>query len=299
LQKYIPEMSFAQRDNKNLKKLENNILVLNQKTDSEKLINIEAKLEKSIKLSNNVAENNKRLLSLNDEVRKSFEESKLLKEEVERVKKTSAPASVVLSMVNRIDLNESKIKGLSKQSEDGALIVMGTILIKDAIERGDNYFIEAEILKEISKNSKNILPEVKVISEFSNKNIVKRNILIKEFNKCAADAVSMSEMKGDDDWKNKVYNKFKSLVKVRRTDISSEEDMSIEAVLARAERFIEEGQIEKAVKEVEKSNQDSHIIKRSGFEDWLIKAKDRVQVEKAIYSILAKSLAIIKVSHLK
>lgn len=308
-QKYVPNLNLSQNNYQDIQKFENEFALLsnkisvlenklNQQNYSLKFDELEKKLEANTELSKNIADNNQRLLSLNDEVKKNLSETNLLKSEVEQVKASAAPASVVLSMVNRIDSNEEKIKSLSKQSEDGALILMGAILIKDAIERGDTYFVEAQILKEIAKNSKDVASEIEVIVEYSNKRLIKRSELIDEFNKVASDAVSISEMKDEIDWKNKVYNKFKSLVKVRRTDIISEEDMSMEAVLARAEKYIGNSQLENAVLEVEKSNQDNHIIKKSGLESWLLKAKDRVKIDKAISSILAKSLAIIKVGHI-
>ena len=309
-QKYIMNFDLSQNHSQNVQNLENQIGSLNEKIynlenrlDNQNYENqlnqINQKLEVNTTLSQNLADNNQRLLKLNDEVKKYLEDTNFLKGEVKQVKVSAAPASVVLSMVNRIDSNEAKIKTLSKQSEDGALILMGTVLIKDAMERGETFYMEAQILKEIAKNSKDVQSEIKVIEEFANKKLSSKEYLVKEFEVIANDAVSISKLKDENDWKGKVYNKFKSLVKVRKTGLVAEEDMSFEAVLARAENYIEDGQIEKAVKEVEKTNQEKGILKNSGLDVWLVKAKDRVKIDNAISNILAKSLAVIKVAHIK
>ena len=97
--------------------------------------------------------------------------------------------------------------------------------------------------------------------------------------------------KSDLTWKDSLKDEISKLVKIQPTD--SKNIKGVEGVLLRAEEAISQGNLEKAIEEIDSLEMES----RRALDAWLQEAKAKKDASIAAENILAKTTAALKVKN--
>ena len=80
---------------------------------------------------------------------------------------SKADVATVLGIITRLDKIEERLDTLAKISDDGALVLTATMMVKESSENGTNFAYEAEILQQLAKNDTAIQGDVETISRYA------------------------------------------------------------------------------------------------------------------------------------
>ncbi|MEH6525435.1 MAG: uroporphyrinogen-III synthase [Sneathiella sp.] len=124
--------------------------------------------------------------------------------------------------------------------------------------------------------------ELDLLSVIAPKGAVTMPTLQKEFANIASDISQSARLPSDETWYGQTLHRIASAVKFRRVD--DLDGTNVDAIVARTEQDLLTNDLDKAVAEVEKLTGPSAEIAQ----DWLAKAKARLNVENAISGLLEK-----------
>lgn len=209
---------------------------------------------------------------------------------------SKADVAVVLGMLTRVDKLENRLDKLAKISDDGALILSATMLVKQAAEEGNNFVYEAEILNQLSEKDSQIRKDVSVIAEYARNGIVSKQELIRKFNDIYAKAQSEDKLEAKD-WKERLNYKINEYIKINKIGENAPKLVAMQK-MEEIMNLVNEGKIAKAIKLIESS--DSGVISQNQLlQEWLVDAKNMISFNSAIRNIAAYCLAEMKVHNLK
>ena len=209
---------------------------------------------------------------------------------------SKADASIVLGMLTRVDKLENRLDKLSKISDDGALILSATMLVKEAAEDGDDFIYEAEVLNQLTENNATIKKDVSVIAEFSRNGVVSEKELMRKFNLIYENILQEAKPEAKN-WKERFNNKLNEYVKISKIGENTpktEQGNVLNEILA----LIDEGKLTKAIKLIESSDSDV-ISQNQDLQGWLADAQNLVNFNQSVRNIAAYCLAEMKVNNLK
>ena len=209
---------------------------------------------------------------------------------------SKADAAIVLGMLTRVDKLENRLDKLAKISDDGALILSAAMLVKQAAEEGGSFIYEAEILNQLTPAESSINKDVSVVSEYARNGVISKNILQRRF----LEVYGSFQQKEDlvqKNWKERLNDKINEYVKISKTG-SRSQVVEKKNELDDIADVIAEGQVKKAVKLIESSENDD-IKQNQNLQAWLVDAKNLLSFNQAIRNIAAYSLAEMKVKNLK
>ena len=133
---------------------------------------------------------------------------------------SKADVATVLGIITRLDKIEERLDTLAKISDDGALVLTATMMVKESSENGTNFAYEAEILQQLAKNDTAIQGDVETISRYAREGVKSQNSLINEFKKIyrrLAKVQTKQDLEGKN-WKEVLNIKFNEVVKVKRVN---------------------------------------------------------------------------------
>ena len=249
--------------------------------------------EEFIKLNNLVIGVNQKLLDIEKretEVNKIIESLKL---EDKEIKASRADASTVLALLTRVDNLERALEKVATKSDEGTIMLMAVMQLKEAVYRGGNFDVELETVSIIVKNDKKAKEYVSEINKFVDTGVVKKEFLISSFDKYANEMIKHSQKLNEQSLKDKVANKLMKLVNFRRLDV--DDSNSVESVVVRVQKYLGNGDIKRAYDEL-KRMEDIESLKLS--KEWQEKAEAFMVVDNAISKLTSMSLAQIKADRL-
>ena len=209
---------------------------------------------------------------------------------------SKADASIVLGMLTRVDKLENRLDKLSKISDDGALILSATMLVKEAAEDGADFIYESEILNQLTENNETVKKDVSVIAEFSRNGVVSEKELVRKFNTIYANIVQKDVAEAKD-WKERINNKLNEYIKINKVgenNTKEAQENSFDEVLS----LVNDGKIAKAIKLIESSD-SIDINQHQELQMWLVDANNMIKFNQAVRNIAAYCLAEMKVNNIK
>jgi len=209
---------------------------------------------------------------------------------------SKADASIVLGMLTRVDKLENRLDKLSKISDDGALILSATMLVKEAAEDGADFIYEAEILNQLTENITTIKKDVSVIAEFSRNGVVSEKELVRRFGVIYANMLQENEPEAKD-WKERINNKLNEYIKINKVGENTQKTEQ-ENVFDEVQALINDGKLAKAIKLIETSDSDV-ISQNQDMQMWLADAQNLVNFKQSVRNIAAYCLAEMKVNNIK
>ena len=215
---------------------------------------------------------------------------------------SKADVATVLGIVTRLDKIEDKLDTLAKISDDGALVLTATMMVRECADNGVNFVYEAEILNQLAKGDKDIENDVATIVRAAHEGVMSQNELRVQFQKIYKNLEKVSEKQNLEgkSWKEKLNIKLSEVVKVKRVNDLAvpQSEQQDKNMLKQVKNLVDEGNLRQALDVLHKMNNvvvtDNEILKV-----WMDKAQTKVNFNQAIANISAHSLALMKVNNLK
>lgn len=210
---------------------------------------------------------------------------------------SKADVATVLGVVTRMDKAEHKLDKLSAVTDDSALILTATMLVKDAAERGKSFEYEAGVLNQIVSDNPKLKKYAEGIEKIAKDGVKTELNLVKSFDVIYANILNEQKEDFDKNWKERLTNKLNEIVRIKKTNADETHfvaDKGLEAVKS----LVNDGQLYVALSKLDAMTSDEWI-KNQKLQEWMNKVRTRQEFYSLINSISAQSLAAMKVKFLK
>ena len=198
---------------------------------------------------------------------------------------------------NDLEKVESKIKSLEEYNKTykgiNLLMLTSATLLRDAINRGDNFKAELDTLIEVAGKDKVVKEAEKVLLPYSETGIKTYAQLRNEFEKIAGDIVFMADNPNGegDNIRDRFVFRVKGLLKVRKIDFENkiDEEKTVDYIVANVEKYLKEADLNMAVMEFEKLKE----VSEAGFnfaKNWYNDAKIKLSANAVMASVLKVAL---------
>lgn len=208
-----------------------------------------------------------------------------------------ADAEAVLSLASRLDRIEEKVNKLSQVSDSNALILTATMMVKDAIEQGGSFEIQAEVLNQIAESDIKIKNEVALISSHAILGVKTPVELIEQFDIIYNEMVVAQKEVFENTWKDKINTKLDEFVKVRKINKNAPE-FKLDTDLEKIKNLVDDKKFELAIQELQRNpNQEWQINEK--LNAWKDNVANRSAINNAIAKIVNHLLVAMKVNAIK
>ena len=211
----------------------------------------------------------------------------------ERLNELEKSGETLNSLVQRLDqMEKSGALQSSGTAQDGAVkaLVLAVANLRQAIAKDAPYGGALESLEAISADDPDIKTAALLLAKTAETGIPTLAALRDRFDGLAGKIVHASKTLEENGWMERAANRITALVTWRRID-GDEKGTSVDAIVARAEARLKEGNLPAAVKALEDL---------SGFEKsaarvapWLRDAKARVTAERAVTTLHVYAISLL------
>lgn len=129
---------------------------------------------------------------------------------------SKADVALVLGLLTRMDKAEAQMGKLAKISDDGALILSATMMIKEAAAKGEPFAYEAEVLDLLARGDEKISQPVAEIVKYAPQGIKSKKTLTDGFNKIYTELLEQQKEEFAKTWKDRLNSKLNEIIKVKR-----------------------------------------------------------------------------------
>lgn len=210
---------------------------------------------------------------------------------------SKADVATVLGLVTRMDNAEQKLANMVKITDEGALILTATMLVKDSAERGGSFEYEMEVLQQLAAKNVNVKESIAVMSRYAPEGILPIASLNKEYVIVYKEMLKEQKVVFEKTWKDRINSKLGEIVKIKRVNENAPKFEANQA-LEKVKADMKMGNVANAVAELERPA-NAELLQKESLKMWLAKAKARVEFEQAVAKISASSLAMLKVNFIK
>lgn len=208
--------------------------------------------------------------------------------EINKIEKNKADASAVLALMTRVDLAEQKLKTSSIEKERAAALLLALYQLREAATLGQSFFVEQQAVTALTVSSPRLLERAQVLRLTAESGVWTKSALIQSYNGFAdraALSLSLSKKKG---WFHRSLNSLKELVVIRRTDVAAD-DMSPQAVLARAQQAVNAGDLQTAVIQLK----DLTGAPAEAMKEWVVAVERYILTHKTISELISSTLGVL------
>lgn len=215
---------------------------------------------------------------------------------------SKADVATVLGIITRLDKIEEKLDTLAKISDDGALVLTATMMVRESADNGTGFVYEAEILQQLAKNDADIKSDVETIARYAHEGVKTQDCLKREFAKIygnLAKVKTQQDLEGKS-WKEVLNIKLNEVVKVKRVnDLAAPQDeKQNEDSLHSINELVKNGDFRQALDKLHQMN-DPALGQDAALQQWMKEAQARVNFNQAVANISAHSLALMKVNNIR
>ncbi|MEE9317878.1 MAG: mitofilin family membrane protein [Rhodospirillales bacterium] len=224
----------------------------------------------------------------------------------ERLNDLEKSGESVKSLLHRMDQFEKDGGQLNAAgASDGAsarALVLAVANLRQAISRDAPFEKSLEALKAVGGENPDIKTAAALLAKTARTGIPTLSTLRDRFELLAGRIVSASKTLEERGWMERAANRVSSLVTWRRVDEKSD-SVSIDAIVARAEARLREGDLQAAVKSLEglsanaqgdtKANTKANARALAQAAPWLKDAKARVVAERAVATLHVYAISLL------
>lgn len=209
----------------------------------------------------------------------------------------------LLGLINRLDKIEQRLDNMAKISDQGALILSTTMMIKDSASRGNSYEYEAEMLSQLAQKEPQISDSVRTLANMSQLKISSSTELQKSFKKIYEEVEKAEQARQTENknWKERLNMKIKEYIQVKRLkeQDSTPHPISPEEI---QKNMLQQAQEEVSTKHFDKAihtlNNMPELLQRyTALQNWIGQAQKNVVFNQAINQISTYSLALMKLNY--
>lgn len=213
---------------------------------------------------------------------------------ISRLEKNKADASAVLSLMTRMELTEQKMKISSVEKDRAIALLLAVYQMREAALSGQNFLMEQQSALALAASNPRLAGYIRSLTVAADQGVWTKTALQQSFNGFADRAVLSEEMSPKTDWFHQALNTLKRLVVIRRIDAPAE-DVSTQAVLARAQTAVNDGDIAIALLYLK----DLKGTAADEMNEWVRAAGRYVSTRKTISETVAAALGVVYAEHLK
>ena len=230
-----------------------------------------------------------RLLAVN--ARADAFEQKLVEESVkiERMERNKADASSVLSMMTRLEITERKLRASNAEKARAAALLYAVYQMRESAASGQSFLTEQQAALALASSKPRIAEYLRSLSVAADQGVWTKTALTQSFSAYADKAVLSESVSPKQDWFHQALNSLKKLVVIRRIDAVTQEDMSTQAVLARAQQAVNAGDLTVAVLHL----QALRGTAADEMKEWTQAAQRYVTTQKTINETVAAVLGVL------
>ncbi len=181
-----------------------------------------------------------------------------------------------------------KRPGMSENSKASLAIIHATGSLREAVQKGYKFNKELQALKTIAKSDPAIHAILMALEKHSEKGVSTVSLLRYNFSKLAGSIVAADYVKPSSNWKDKALQQISTIIRYRRID-GGDNDGSSESIVAQSEKYLAVGDLNSAVKSVEKLNGAAKLLAAS----WLASAKARLATDRVLSSLHNHALSLL------
>lgn len=211
-----------------------------------------------------------------------------------RLEKNKADASAVLSLMTRMELTEQRMKISSVEKDRAIALLLAVYQMREASLSGQNFLMEQQSALALASSNPRLAGYIRSLTVAADQGVWTKTALQQSFNGFADRAVLSEEMSPKTDWFHQALNSLKRLVVIRRIDAPAE-DVSTQAVLARAQTAVNDGDIAIALLYLK----DLKGTAADEMNEWIRAAGRYVSTRKTISETVAAALGVVYAEHLK
>lgn len=226
------------------------------------------------------------------------EQVKTLNGQTEQFMNVKADSSVVLSIVERMNTLEKKADSLAKISGNGALILSGAMLVRDAAERGNSFTYEAEILKTLSASMPEIEPEIEYVYNNSTRRFASEQSLINQYNQIYGEYNAPKESENTN-WKNRIINKAKQYVNISEPNSEESAAYNPKLVMSKARMLVNNGDLALALNLLDEPENRELLTENPSLNEWYQNAQNKQKFYQNLNKIAAFALALMKTENMQ
>lgn len=210
---------------------------------------------------------------------------------------SKANIATILGVITRMDKAEQKLDTLARVTDESALILTTTLLVKESADRGGSFEYEAEMLQQVASNNLKLKEPIASIVKYSTTGVDTTQYLQNEFEIVYAKLLELQKMEFEKTWKDRLNNKISEYIKVKKVNEKDPEfkaNLELEAV----KKAVDVGNIKKALTNLE-NIKNKELLNEDSLKNWMVEAQAKVEFTNAINKISAYYLASMKINFIK
>lgn len=208
---------------------------------------------------------------------------------IERIEKNKADASAVLSLMSRLETTEQKLRASSIEKERAAALLLAVYQLREAALSGRRFLTEQQSALALSAQMPRVAALVRSLSVAADQGIWTETALVQSFASYANKAVLSETVSSKKDWFHQALNSLRELVVIRRIDATDPENLSTQAVLARAQQAIDNADLAVAVVHLQALLGSA----KDAMNEWVREAQLYLSTQKTISETVAAVLGIV------
>lgn len=206
----------------------------------------------------------------------------------ERLEKSKADASSVLALMTRMDQTERKLKESSAEKEKAAATLLALYQLREAALSGQPFQTERQTVLALAASQPNLADKIQRLGFAADTGIWTMAALQESYEDFADKASLSARLSPKTDWFHKALNSLNELVVIRRIDAKGD-DMSADAVLARAGQAVKKGDIQTAVIILKALNGEP----AAEMKEWVTAAERYVLARQGINEAVSAALGVL------
>ncbi len=194
---------------------------------------------------------------------------------------------LVLGMSGRVDTLEQELEqakedndsladmldGITGQELKAAAMMLAVSQLRSSLMQGNSYEKDLETVRQLAGDDPELQAAITKIAPLAETGIMSRESLSREFKGLAGDIV-MAKLSGEDvSWQDKAKTRFQNLIKIEKDGLAEGQDT--QAIVSRAQTYMDEGDIQAAIAELQKLEGGSAEVAQP----WIQQAQARMNAE--------------------
>lgn len=214
---------------------------------------------------------------------------------MERIEKNKADASAVLSLMTRMEITEQRLRASNAEKERAAALLLAVYQLREAALSGQSFLTEQQAALALAAPTPRIAALIRSLSVAADQGVWTRTALLQSFASYADKAVLSETLSVKKDWFHQALNSLKTLVVIRRIDASDADNLSTQAVLARAQQAVDNEDLAVAVIQLQQLQGTAKEIMK----DWTQAAQRYLTTRKTISETVSAVLGVIYANQAK
>lgn len=215
-----------------------------------------------------------------------------LAKRVDRVEATRAEAASVLRLSDRINAVEEMARAMVSRHDASLANLLAVVQLRAKAADGQPFDAEFRTARALADDKAAFDAVSRGFADAAGKGVATTAALRQGFDQVAASAARAANAPKGDSLLDKTIARVTGLVTVRRMD-GKTDTQSVDSVLARAEAFLDAGDLASAVREI-RSVEDPAVA--AALKPWIARAEARVTLDAALSTMTADALARVAAS---